>query len=388
MDTITKIKQRIELNSFDFDARRQIGLILMNKDPLSAVKHFFFNVTHIPDRDRIYLDSVLLALTLKNTEPDFAFNVINWAFLNKKTLKNAYLTNKGDYIGHISDQAHEFISQYSFNQTKSYIAGLNGPTAEKSRLLSFYEGFYGLKPISYNCEHQQPSYQFYPKLTSQPFYSADDFEWAALFKRNNDKIVSEILSLIENTQQLTPYVEQSTGVEGLDELKNSSKWSSLHFLKGGVKNKAICDSCPTINMVLANLPLPYMQGHSPEAFVSILAGGAHIKPHVGLSNLKLTVHFPISLPSKCAISVGNETKAWREGRLLIFDDSFIHEAWNHSKQDRIMLIFEIWHPDLTEFEQLTLSQLMSMQDESINNAEQFNFQQLEQTVLPLLCNKL
>jgi aspartate beta-hydroxylase len=45
--------------------------------------------------------------------------------------------------------------------------------------------------------------------------------------------------------------------------------------------------------------------------------------------------------------VGTETRGWEEGRLLIFDDSFQHEAWNHSDAVRTVLIFDTWNPALS-----------------------------------------
>lgn len=37
-----------------------------------------------------------------------------------------------------------------------------------------------------------------------------------------------------------------------------------------------------------------------------------------------------------------------EGKCLVFDDSFEHEAWNDdSDHSRIVLIVDVWHPDLT-----------------------------------------
>jgi aspartyl/asparaginyl beta-hydroxylase (cupin superfamily) len=52
----------------------------------------------------------------------------------------------------------------------------------------------------------------------------------------------------------------------------------------------------------------------------------------------------------CAIRVGHETRRWEEGRCLIFDDHFEHEAWNHTQEERIVLIVDLWHPDLTATE--------------------------------------
>jgi aspartyl/asparaginyl beta-hydroxylase (cupin superfamily) len=86
-------------------------------------------------------------------------------------------------------------------------------------------------------------------------------------------------------------------------------------------------------------------------FFSLLRPGQHIKPHYGLSNHSLTVHLPLVIPKKCWLRVGDETREWEAGRITAFDDTFIHEARNESAEERIVLIFSIWHPDLTESEQ-------------------------------------
>jgi aspartate beta-hydroxylase len=56
--------------------------------------------------------------------------------------------------------------------------------------------------------------------------------------------------------------------------------------------------------------------------------------------------------------VGGEIHAWREGRAVIFDDTYEHEAWNRSKQIRVVMIFDIWNPFLTEAEQGALADMI------------------------------
>ena len=33
-------------------------------------------------------------------------------------------------------------------------------------------------------------------------------------------------------------------------------------------------------------------------------------------------------------------------KVLLFDDSFEHEVWNHTSEPRLVLIVDIWHPQL------------------------------------------
>jgi aspartyl/asparaginyl beta-hydroxylase (cupin superfamily) len=52
----------------------------------------------------------------------------------------------------------------------------------------------------------------------------------------------------------------------------------------------------------------------------------------------------------CAIRVGDETRRWHEGKCLVFDDYFEHEAWNRTDEDRLVLIVDLWHPGLSATE--------------------------------------
>ena len=55
-----------------------------------------------------------------------------------------------------------------------------------------------------------------------------------------------------------------------------------------------------------------------------------------------------------ALRVGEEWRMLEEGKMIIFDDSFEHEAFNASSSPRIVLIFDIWHPDFSN-EEVNLS---------------------------------
>ncbi|RYH20003.1 aspartyl/asparaginyl beta-hydroxylase domain-containing protein [archaeon] len=94
---------------------------------------------------------------------------------------------------------------------------------------------------------------------------------------------------------------------------------------------------------------PRGYGH---AFFSALSGGTHISAHHGPTNKKLRVFLPLVLQPKQAYLTVNHTEIeLEEGRAVVFDDSFLHSSRNIlSGVPRIALIFDIWHPDLTDEE--------------------------------------
>ena len=82
-------------------------------------------------------------------------------------------------------------------------------------------------------------------------------------------------------------------------------------------------------------------------FFSTMKPGTSIKPHYGATNLKLRCHFPLFIPDEAYLKVAGEARPWEEGKMIIFDDSYEHEAANLSTtQERVILLIDIWHPDL------------------------------------------
>ena len=53
---------------------------------------------------------------------------------------------------------------------------------------------------------------------------------------------------------------------------------------------------------------------------------------------------------------------WREGRAWLFDDTIEHEAWNDSEQTRVILLFDVWRPELTQEERALVVSLFESID--------------------------
>ena len=83
-----------------------------------------------------------------------------------------------------------------------------------------------------------------------------------------------------------------------------------------------------------------------------------IAPHTGFHNSRLVCHLPLIVPDGCWFRVGNETRTWAPSKAFVFDDTIEHEARNASSDTRIVLIFNIWRPDLTADERGLVANLM------------------------------
>lgn len=84
-----------------------------------------------------------------------------------------------------------------------------------------------------------------------------------------------------------------------------------------------------------------------ESHFSTLLPRATIPPHSDLWNFSINLHFAIDIPPGCSIRVGGEERTWQEGKCMLFDYSFVHEAYNRSDRPRTCLLLDLWHPEVT-----------------------------------------
>ena len=81
-------------------------------------------------------------------------------------------------------------------------------------------------------------------------------------------------------------------------------------------------------------------------------------PHNGPTGKKLRVHLPLVGVEGARLRAGDEIRNLEEGKCIIFDDSFNHDAWHDGPTTRINLILDFWHPELTDDEVKFFSMLL------------------------------
>jgi aspartate beta-hydroxylase len=200
---------------------------------------------------------------------------------------------------------------------------------------------------------QQPQYFYYPELPQIQFYERTDFVWVRELEQHTAAIRAELLAVMQSAGDgFVPYMQSATDRPNFNNngLLDDPSWSAFHLIKNGVVVERSAALCPVTLAALERLPLCRINGRTPTALFSLLRPGAHIPPHHGFMNARLICHLPLVVPPNCALRVGNETRSWREGELVIFDDTMEHEAWNRSSEPRVVLLFDIWRPEVTEAE--------------------------------------
>jgi aspartate beta-hydroxylase len=206
---------------------------------------------------------------------------------------------------------------------------------------------------------QQPTLLWIPDLPDQPWFEREQFPFLRALEEATAQIRQELLGVLADEGELSPYVDMPESAPAANiwkDLNHSTAWGSYHLYRHGERVEAHCQRCPATVALFDSLPVMHIPEHSPEIFFSVLRPKTHIPPHTGVINGRLTVHLPLIVPENCgALRAGGEARSWRTGECLVFDDSYIHEAWNQSEQTRVVLIFDIWNPHLSEAERAGLA---------------------------------
>ena len=212
--------------------------------------------------------------------------------------------------------------------------------------------------------HQQPQVFYFPELPQIQFYDRGDFAWAGELERQAAAIRGELRGLVARNDMFRPYMQADPDrpVFNTNGLLDDSAWSACHLMKNGEEVAQNAALCPATMAALRRLPLCRIKRRTPTVLFSLLRPGAHIPPHHGFLNTRLICHLPLIVPPECALRVGNETRAWREGELVVFDDTMEHEAWNKSAELRVVLLFDIWRPELTDTERALVAAMLESID--------------------------
>jgi aspartyl/asparaginyl beta-hydroxylase (cupin superfamily) len=198
---------------------------------------------------------------------------------------------------------------------------------------------------------QAPTLFYFPGLPQRQFYEREEFAWHRDVEAATGAIRGELLAYLEEGADFRPYVEAERDRPQRDDaMAGNPDWTACYLWKDGARVEEALARFPSVEQALAPVPSTRLERRTPAILFSRLTPGAHIPPHHGMLNCRLICHLPLIVPQGCWLRVGNETRSWEEGRLLVFDDSIQHEAKNGSDRERVILLFDIWRPELSETE--------------------------------------
>lgn len=162
------------------------------------------------------------------------------------------------------------------------------------------------------------------------FLDSRQFAFVPALESLWEAIRDEYLAL--PSEQFDPWVQRRMHGGG---------WTVFGLYAVGQKIPAACAACPNTARALEQVPGLSMAGFSR------LAPRTHVKPHVGWAASVYRLHLPLVVPPDCRLRVAAETRSWEEGRVLVFDDTVEHEAWNDSDLPRGVLLLDFLRPGVT-----------------------------------------
>jgi beta-hydroxylase len=190
----------------------------------------------------------------------------------------------------------------------------------------------------YTHPMQYPPYLI-PGVPARTFYDPREFEWASVLEDSYPLIKYELTQLLE---------QRGAGFQSYlsEQQQHLSGWNTFNFFFYGKKFEENCALCPETTRILEALP----RFEKDHIMFSALNPHARIPPHTGPMNGILRGHLGLVVPKGSYIRVGPDERTWEEGKVLVFDDSFEHEVWNHSDAVRIVLFMNFWHPCFSQKE--------------------------------------
>lgn len=212
---------------------------------------------------------------------------------------------------------------------------------------------------------QRPGSYYFPGLPQRRYYERSELPWAADVEAAAPAIRDELRAYLDsNADSFSPYLvsDPSRPRSEFHGLVDNPEWSTLYLWEKGGPVEGVTELFLQSMAAMNALDLTRIGARAPSILFSRLAPGARIPPHHGVMNARLICHLPLIVPPGCGFRVGGETRKWNEGELLVFDDTVEHEAWNDSSSDRIILIFDVWRPEITIEERRAITALFDSVD--------------------------
>ncbi|KMY94163.1 aspartyl/asparaginyl beta-hydroxylase isoform X5 [Drosophila simulans] len=189
-----------------------------------------------------------------------------------------------------------------------------------------------------------------PRLRAQPFWQPKETGYERQLEKltlNWRAIRDEGLALLGRSGFFEDEAEL---------LRDKGVWQQYELYAQGRRVKDNCRRAPITCSLLEEFPESAGCRRGQVKF-SVMQAKTHVWPHCGPTNCRLRAHLTLAAPEpeKTSLRVAEQERTWREGELFIFDDSFEHEVWHNGSQPRLVLILDMWHPQLSAAQRRSLT---------------------------------
>lgn len=160
-----------------------------------------------------------------------------------------------------------------------------------------------------------------------------------------EPIANEWETIRDEAQAVLKFREDIPGFQDISpdqyRLAQGTNWKTFIIYGFGQLLETNAKLTPRTAELLENVP------NLQSAMFSILAPGYHIPAHKGVTKGILRSHIGLLIPKdyeKCRIRVDDTITAWKPGEIFVFDDTFEHEVWNDTDEERVILLFDFDRP--------------------------------------------
>lgn len=171
-----------------------------------------------------------------------------------------------------------------------------------------------------------------------PFIDVGHFPFLAEFEEKWQAMRDEAQEILKHRDDIPGFEQVSPDQY---RLARERQWKTFVLYGFGQQLPKNCLQAPVTTEVLSRVP------HVQTAWFSILAPGYHIPAHTGVTKGIVRAHLGLIIPQereKCRIRVADEVRAWEAGKTFAFDDTFDHEVWNDTDEERVILLFDFDRP--------------------------------------------
>ena len=175
-------------------------------------------------------------------------------------------------------------------------------------------------------------------VENRPFLKNDEFPFLKMFEDNWETIAAEARAILSNRDEIPAFQEISPDQDKIAKGKN---WRTFFLYGFGEKLNKNCSQAPVTTSLLEKVP------NIEISWFSILSPGYHIPPHQGVTKGILRAHLGLLIPKEkeaCRIRVSDEIRHWEPGKVFVLDDTYEHEVWNDTDEERVILIFDFDRP--------------------------------------------
>jgi beta-hydroxylase len=196
-----------------------------------------------------------------------------------------------------------------------------------------------LKQLSHAGLHALDAmYGQFSKVGDKPVHDPANFPWTGLLESGWTDIRAEVDELLQYRTVLPNFHDIA---EDASTISQDDDWKTFFLYGYGVKVEQNCARCPRTTELIEQVP------GMTTAFFSILSPGKHIPPHRGPYKGVLRYHLGLKVPERseqCRIRVADRQLYWEEGESMVFDDTYNHEVWNETDEERAILFLDVKRP--------------------------------------------